>query len=370
MKLFTTPSACTVGNTLLPSIDMRSLFVPSIWFLTVSVGLWSCSKNTSEDADAAGSGTIDGSGGMAADSGDGSRDDCQTTVNRTWPANGANDHYYRDPIVFELSDPDPTAEVWADVEGSTLVSEDGTQITFVPVDPLQPSTDYTVQLDYCYGRPEISFRTSHYGAELEATAELENAVYALEFTAGEYTVGDNAGELMNAVFQWPILVQLLDTDDPYLDVMAALGKKDSDANEQNTCARTLMVENLATSTLPLLAGGMSDQVFGAQNGLLRFDYFTFDGTIAADGMTLGGIQYAASMGVTEIADLLPEFGDVDAVCTLAANLDIPCEPCDSDEFELCIRIAAKHIRGVRVASTLVPIEEPGVHEDCDTEEGR
>ena len=273
-----------------------------------------------------------------------------------------------DPIIFELSEPDPSAVFVAAIDGETSVSSDGLIVTFKPTEPLQPSTEYTVQFDYCFGQPEISFVTSHYGAALEPDADLEHAVYALEFTAGEYTLGDNAGELMNAVFQWPILVQLQDIDAPYLNVMAAVGKKDTERPEQNTCARTMLVENLPTDSLPLLAGGMNDQVFGAQGGLLRFDYFTFDGTIAADGMTLGGIRYAVSMGVAEIADLLPEFGDVDAVCTLADNLDIPCEPCESDEFDLCIRVAAEHIRGVRVSTSLVAIDEPESHEDCETVE--
>jgi hypothetical protein len=257
-----------------------------------------------------------------------------------------------------------------DIDGETSVSSDGLVVTFTPTEPLRSSTEYTVRFDYCFGQPEISFMTSHYGAELEPGADLENAVYALEFTAGEYTLGDNAGELMNAVFQWPILVKLLDTDPPYLNVMAAVGKKDADSPEQNTCARTMLMENLSTDSLPLLAGGMNDQVFGAQDGLLRFDYFTFDGTIAADGMTLGGIRYAVSMGVAEIAELLPEFGDVDAVCTLANNLDIPCEPCESDEFDLCIRVAAEHIMGVRVSASLVAIDEPESHEDCEIAESR
>jgi len=294
--------------------------------------------------------------------------DCETTVTRTWPVDGAVDHYYLDPIVFELSEPDETATVVMDVEGETTVSDDGLRVTFTPSSPLEPSTSYTVTLDYCYAEPEISFSTSHYGQPLEASTDLEDAVYMLRFTDGEYTVGDNAGELMNAIFRWPILVQMQDVDGPYVNLMAALGKTDSDIYEQNTCARTILIEDIPTSSLPMLSGGVSDQEFGAHEGLLRFDSFTFEGTIAADGATLGGIRYSASMGVAEIADLLPDFGDVDAVCTLAANLDIPCEPCDTDEYKLCIRVAAQHIPGVRVSTEMTPIDVPGVHEDCETEE--
>ena len=345
-------------------------------------GVFSCSKTTQgivqsdsgkipTDDQEEGSGTQPAEDTGAQSEDDTARDDrpdCETTVDETWPPDGAMNHYYRDPIVFKLSEPDETATVLADVEGETTVSTDGLTITFMPAVPLEPSTSYTFTLDYCYGQPEITFSTSKYGADLEPSTDIQDAVYTLRFTDGEYTVGDNAGRLMNAVFQWPILVQLVDIDAPYLNLIAAIGKKDSDAHEQNTCARTLLIENIPTGTLPMLAGGLNDQVFGAHGGLLRFDSFSFDGTIAADGMTLGGIRYSASIGVAEIAALLPEFGDVDSVCILAENLDIPCEPCVSDEFELCIRVAAEHIEGVRVSTTLTPIEEAGVHDDCETEE--
>ena len=293
---------------------------------------------------------------------------CEITVNRTAPVDGANDHYYLDPIVFELSAPDETAQILTDIPGDTLWSDDGRTLTFKPRDPLAPMTTYSVTLDYCYASPEIVFSTSQYGTALEASADLEGAVYMLDFTSGDYTMGDNAGELMNAVFQWPILVQLLDTDGPYLDAMAAIGEKDTQTPAQNMCARTLLVDQLSTATLPLLSGGMNDEVFGAIGGLLRFESFQFDGTIGPDALSLGGIRYEASLGVAEIADLLPDFGGEDAVCTLASNLDMPCEPCATDEFELCLRVAAEHISGIRVSTPMTPIAEAGTHPDCETED--
>ena len=77
------------------------------------------------------------------------------------------------------------------------------------------------------------------------------------------------------------------------------------------------------------------------------------------------MRYDAVFGVEEIVALLPDFGDVDSLCTLAANLDIPCKPCPSDEALSCIRVSSHHIEGTRVDNTLVPITEPGTHEDCD-----
>ena len=312
------------------------------------------------------------SGGGAADSGGGSSTvDCDTIVVDTQPVNGATDHYYRDPVVFQLSEPDPTATVMADFAGSVSVSDDGLTITFSPDQPLEASSDYSVALDYCYGRPEISFETSAYGAPLEASTDIEGAVYTLKFTDGDYTVGASAGELLNAVFSRPILIQLQETDGPYLDIVAAVGKVGVSPTEQDTCGRTLLVNHVSTDNLRSsghISGGVEDQIFGANRGLLRFDSFDFEGTVSADGMSLGGIRYGAEMGVAEMVALLPEFGDEDAVCLLADNLDIPCEPCGTDPDLLCIQIAAEHISGARLATSVVEIEEVGVHEDCESDE--
>jgi hypothetical protein len=293
---------------------------------------------------------------------------CATTVTQTQPVNGATDHYYRDPIVFELSEPDASAVVLTDMAGSTTVSEDGIMVTFTPDVPLEPATAYTVGIDYCYGSPEISFSTSAYGASLEASTDLEGAVFSLSFSAGDFTIGDNAGELMGAVFTRPVLIQLQDTDGPYMDIVAAVGKAGVSPVEQDTCARTLRISHVSNDILPYIDGRAEDQEFGAHGGLLRFDTFEFSGTIAADGLSIGGIAYAAVLGVDEMVALLPEFGDEDALCLLASNLQIPCEPCGTDDSKSCIQIAAEHIPAVIAGGSVVEIDTAGTHHDCELDE--
>lgn len=307
--------------------------------------------------------TSDVDGASDADGGPGVS--CDTTVNQVTPLNGASEHYYLDPVIFQLSEPDPSARVEAEFSGETTVSEDGLTITYTPDEPLAPSTTYAVTLDYCRGAPTISFTTSHYGAPLEASTDLEGATFTLSFTGGEMLVGENAGELMNAIFRWPIMVQIVDVDGDQLSVLAGIGLEGVEPVEQNTCARTIEMDGIPTSDLPYVSGRVEDSTFGAYGGEVRFESFDFDTTIAADGQTIGGMRYDAVFGVEEIVALLPDFGDVDSLCTLAANLDIPCKPCPSDEALSCIRVSSHHIEGTRVDNTLVPITEPGTHEDCD-----
>ena len=324
--------------------------------LTLAVFLAGCGevKNTS-----------DNSGGSGSDGPPASS--CETTVNRVSPLDGAVGHYYLDPIVFELSEADETARVEAEFSGETTVSEDGLTITYMPDEPLEPSTTYAVTLDYCRGAPTVSFTTSHYGMPPEASTELEGATFTLSFTGGEMLVGENAGELMNAIFRWPIMVQILDVDGPYLNVLAGIGLEGVEPVEQNTCARTIEMNQIPTVDLPYVSGRVEDSTFGAYGGEIRFESFDFETTISADGQTIGGMRYDAVFGVEEIVTLLPDFGDVSSLCTLASNLDIPCEPCPSDDALSCIRVSSHHIEGARIDNNLVPITDPGTYEDCDTD---
>jgi hypothetical protein len=305
--------------------------------------------------------------GDANDSGAASSIACTTTINKTQPADGAVDHYYRDPIVFELSAADSSATVVADIPGQTTVSEDGQQVHFLPDEPLAPDTAYTVSLDYCRGSPAISFSTSSYGAPLEPSTDLEGLLFSFSFSDGDYTIGENAGELIGAVLARPLMIQLQGTDGPYLDVLAAVGKADVSPVEQDTCSRTLLINHVSQGELPFIAGGIEDRVFGAHGGLLRFESFSFTGTIAADGMSLGGVTYDAILGVEELVALLPGFGDESAVCLLAENLEIPCEPCASDSSRSCIHFAAEHITAGFESGSVVEIDAANVHEDCEPE---
>ena len=293
---------------------------------------------------------------------------CSTVVTSTDPTNGAMDHYYRDSLRFVLSEPDPTARVITDIVGTTSREDGGTTIVFTPEGNLSPSTEYTVGLDYCYGEPEIAFTTSHYGAPLDASAGLDGRAYSIAFDTGVYTVGENAGELLNAVFTRPVLVQFEDAGGGFVDIIAAVGKAGVQPPEQDLCGRTITLRRVSINELPLLSGGVSDFEFGAQGGVLRFASLLFEGTVASDATSLGGIRYEAVMGVTEIVGLLPEFGNLESVCDLAENLGIPCSPCPNNSELQCIPMAAKGIGADQIDQTLVNITEAGTHPDCEPTE--
>ena len=123
-----------------------------------------------------------------------------------------------------MSGPIEEAEVITDISGETTISEDGRTVTFQPSGILSPSTEYTMGLDYCYGQPEITFTTSHYGAPIEASADLQGRAFNLNFSSGNYIVGENAGDLLNAVFTRNVLIQFEEVRDIDAKIVAAIGE--------------------------------------------------------------------------------------------------------------------------------------------------
>ncbi len=303
--------------------------------------------------------------GSQADSASNTKGDCEITISVTEPEDGATDHYYRDPIRFILTEPDGTAEVVTDIEGVTSTDAGGRTIVFTPDEPLEASTNYTVGLDYCYADPEISFSTSSYGSAIDPGVELEGEVYALDLTTGDYTEGENAGELLNAIFTRHVLFEIESIEGNELTALAAVSKKSDSPLEQDACARTVRIAGIDISESPYFSADMTEFVFGAHDGELRFTRFVVNGTVSADGSRIGGISFSATMAVDEISQVLPDVGGVEALCQMAENLGIPCQACPSDDFALCITVAAEHILAQGQDFSIEEVTEAGQALDCE-----
>ena len=103
--------------------------------------------------------------------------------------------------------------------------------------------------------------------------------------------------------------------------------------------------------------------------MLRFSSLAFEGTFASDGETIGGIAYEATLGVSELVELLSDFGDEEDLCSLSENLGIPCVDCGDGTGDSCISIAAKGIEANMIDVDLIEITEALTHEDCEPADG-
>ena len=300
-----------------------------------------------------------------SDSPDNDLPTCDISVNVTYPEDGSTDHYYLDPIRFILSDPDGSAEIFTDIPGTQSTDAGGRTIVYTPDEPLAPNTSYSIGLDYCYGNPEIEFSTSSYGAPVDSDVQLEDKTFALDLTSGDYTVGESAGELLNALFTRHVLFQLEEIEGDELSVVVAVSKPNDSPIEQDLCGRTLSLDGVDISQMPYFSLDLRELVFGAHDGELRFTQFSVNGTISPDGSRIGGISFVATMAVDEISHVLPDVGGVEALCQIADNLGIPCAACPTDEFALCITVAAEHILARDEDVMLQEVAEAGQADDCE-----
>lgn len=285
---------------------------------------------------------------------------CDVTIDSTDPSDGAVDHYFRGPLLFELSEPDPTAVVVASFPGTQTV--DGNYVVYTPDEPLDPNTEYTVGFDYCHGAPEITFMTSDLGESVEDTEALLGNTYAIDFSEGRFLEGDDIGELLSTFFGRSLLIQVLAYDEDGMDIRVAVSERGGD--DQEVCRRTLDIEGMDITESPYFSFQTDEFSFGAYEGELTFLDFQVDGTFAADGSAVGGVGFSLTLKVSELVPILG-VGDEDELCELADQMGVECVVCGGGT---CVTISADSIYGPELQSQLLDIAPEDIPDECDVEE--
>lgn len=119
---------------------------------------------------------------------------CEATVRTVSPASdGQSNFYFRDNVIFSLSEGSDAAEVELTtldgtiVTGSTWIDdqvddEEDIRVVFTPDEPLAPGTEYSAMLAYCGGTPSVNFRTSSLGTPIENPATLLGSTYTMDLS--------------------------------------------------------------------------------------------------------------------------------------------------------------------------------------------
>lgn len=290
---------------------------------------------------------------------------CDVTVDWTWPTNGSTGHYYQDPVEFWLSAPDPTASIEAPVEGTTEVLEEGQLLRFTPTVPLEPDAQYNFDLDYCGGRPGLSFQTSPAGLPLADARELIGKVWVVDLGSGRFVEGEAAGELLNGVFGRALLLSVVAVDGGLIQLWGTVSTKDfrDGRIEQDECFRTVSLE-LPDSELPdfrFETEGFSFPAFENELTLAALNVF---GTVHPEGTALDGVKWSVSVSGSELAELLPGIDTAAEACEFAADLGVECTPCPDTSGEVCISVSADRMQAPQTSITLVEILENNVAEGC------
>ncbi|MFT5682690.1 MAG: hypothetical protein ACI8RZ_003614 [Myxococcota bacterium] len=290
--------------------------------------------------------------------------DCDISITKTWPADGATGVYHRDPIEFTLSEPDSTATLEADFTGTQTISEDGLLISYTPDPPLDPDTTYTVTMSYCFATPQVSFTTSSLGTPLESGVSLGGMTWLQDPSEGEYTQGSGLVANMAAVFDRALLVAVSASDGSSMDWR--LGVADEAEELQDECFRTIDVEGIDLSEPPFFQFAETQINVEAFNGELHLYDVLVEGTLSADGTTFGGLHYAITVDLADLVEVM-KVADVDTLCELATNLGSDCGPCPSGGADSCTTVEARGLIGEATTASVVEVLKPDEVEGCEEE---
>jgi hypothetical protein len=288
---------------------------------------------------------------------------CDTTIVSTNPRNGSMEAYYRQAIEFELSEPDPTAEVFADFSGEQTTREDGLVVVYTPDAPLEALTEYTVGLDYCRGAPEISFFTSELGLSLDEEADLLGRTYELDLGEVRFLAGEGLEEVAATLVSPTMLVSAHTLDEDGIHLRVAMPSEE-DPEAQDYCVRTVDLPVAYFGEAPYFSVSATDVSFGASSAVVDLRRLDFTGTVSPDGAWMGGGTFTAVLDTRDIAQIIVG-SSPETLCAIASGLGVACEMCPHDGEEWCVTldildVNAEWLPGVEVD----PILEANADSRC------
>ena len=290
--------------------------------------------------------------------------ECDVVVEGTWPSDGSTEAYYRDSVEFYLSDADRYAKVIADFSGVQSFEDDGRTVVYEPDEPLSPSTDYSVALDYCFGQPSIEFATSSLGLPLSDPESLVGATFLLDPTDGRFTDEGRVGEVLAGLYGRSLLVQFIDYDEGIVDVRLAVAEQHPGNPTQDECYRTLDLSSVRFANDADFLYEEEQVEFAFYGATMSFFDVETGGTVAPDVQSLGGARFHALVEIDSLA-LSLGFESREDICNLAEQLGQSCVECPSDSGTLCLDIAADRLKASRVDLDLALVQERNDLPECN-----
>ena len=302
---------------------------------------------------------------------------CGVEISNTAPAAGNSNFYYRGDIRVTLTDADDTAEISIDgVTGTSTRADDNKSLSFTPDAPLDPSTGYTFNVDYCGGNPAIDFTTSSLGTAIADPASLSGAVFALDLQADdvEIVIPAGVGSVLESYLEIALLLEVESADASTLSMFGALGQ-DADGEKQEFCDPTLPFPEADFTGAPYFQLGPQTTTISAAGYDVEIRDLFISGTFASDGSYWGG---GVLQGSVDTRPLVPLLEDCDsdgsttetdddceegAICELVEGFGVACEDC-GDGSEFCLEIKAIGLGGDSVDTDLEEVEMADCHEQC------
>jgi hypothetical protein len=299
-----------------------------------------------------------------------------TTINSSFPQDGATNVYYRVTLAWEFAAADQSASVTvADADGNDVAGSGewlGTTYIWAPSTPLTAGAGYTATMSYCDGAnmPTTSFTVGQIGNPA-TPADLVGNTYQLDLSQDSQAqvvqppgVGGTLQNLLaDPANQIDILIGVEAADDSNVDLMGALG----DGNNP-------LGQDVCVPTIPFPAAGFSENPFFSvetpsltlnvlDNEFTLLD-LTVNGAFSASGDRIAGATLSGTVDTRDLGPAL-NLGDAeDAVCTTVEPFGVDCEPCDDGQVfclsALVTNIDASQVAGLELTEIITPSDDPTI----------
>jgi len=304
---------------------------------------------------------------------------CDAIARTVSPASaGQTNFFYRDDIVFSVSEGADTAKIHlADnfgekVEGTTWIDDrvdEGSPllVVFTPDSPLAVNSDFTATLDYCAGTPSVSFQTSSLGTALDTQEVLIEQTFTVDLSEAQVDQPDGIAQVLLSLLDNDLALQVNGLEEDTLDITVAATRASD--GEQDGCAPTLdfsMPGNFAEA--PAFILGPMDLPFNVIGyTMVLYDSYA-SATFASDGSFFAGGRMAGSLDARDIVDALAGHSilpseNPDDLCSLLSEQNMACDACRDGE-EYCLYIEISDVMGSQSTLNLRTVNDIDCDEDC------
>ena len=319
------------------------------------------------DGGAGDGGTGDGGTGDGG-VGDGGTTSCTVAVDETEPEDGDTGWYWRDALEVTLDGAtDSLSFSLVDSSGTAIAltdssSEGGLVHTLTPGAGMTGMETYTLTIEVCGDTQTVTFQTDEFGQPLESPAnDLAGNTYYFDLPGATFVQPVGVGALLATFLDVPILVGFTAADETMVDLLGAQAARDADDEwVQDTDQLTWDFPAAGFEEAPFFQAIASEIVIGYSYGgdLYEIPVYEFqvEGTIAADGQSIGGGRALGQGDTRNMGPLLGAGEEPTALCEMLADIGLVCEACPDGEMS-CLTLEVLFPEAPLMADiTLVEVE--------------
>jgi hypothetical protein len=274
--------------------------------------------------------------GEKDDTGDTIDEPCNINQVDVFPAPDETKAYYRTSVEAQFRPvPDTNATLSVTDSSGAAVAGDsawrGNALVFEPSAPLSPGANYTTTVNYACASGETkeinaSWMTSEVGAATDGAALVGNA-YKLDLANARFVQPEGIGALLSQYLTVDVLVGI-DSVDSEIKMVGAIAEEGSEPPVQAACEQTIDFPSADFSQNPYFAVSGDAFNINVDEYSVSIEDFSLSGDFAPDGSYIDGVTLIGSIDTRPLVPLLgDEDAAEDAICVLAATLNIQCEAC-------------------------------------------